>query len=115
MALNLQGTSAYPTMGMNGGTFQGYPVIVSESVPAELMIFIAQRDVFLAEDDGIEIDVSEQASVQMDSAPATPATPLVSFWQQNLIGIRAEHFINWQKRNPAAVQVITAFDPVNRR
>ena len=111
MAINVQGGPAYPTMTPNGGTFMGYPVIVSESVPTALMIFIAQPEVYLSEEDGIEIDVSEQASVQMDSAPATPATPLVSFWQQNLIGIRAEHFINWQKRNPAAVQVITAFAP----
>jgi hypothetical protein len=52
----------------------------------------------------VTLDVSREASVQMDSAPATPPTPLVSFWQQNLVGLRAERFINWKRAANDAVQ-----------
>ena len=31
---------------------------------------------------------------------------LLSLWQHNMIGIRAERYINWGKRRPGAVQFI---------
>jgi hypothetical protein len=43
----------------------------------------------------------------MDSAPATPPTPLVSLWQQNLLALKAERYIWWQRRRAPAVQVIS--------
>ena len=55
------------------------------------------------------LDASNQASLQMDSAPTNPpvaATVMVSLWQMNLVGIRAERFINWSKRRAGAVQYI---------
>jgi hypothetical protein len=45
----------------------------------------------------------------MDSAPdAAPSatTVMVSLWQMNMIGIRAERYINWAKRRAGAVQYI---------
>jgi hypothetical protein len=63
----------------------------------------------MADDGGVNIDVSREASVQMDSAPDNPptaSTVLVSFWQNNLVGIRAERFINWRRRRDAAVAFI---------
>ena len=45
----------------------------------------------------------------MDSAPATPPTPLVSLWQQNMLGIKAERFIYWLRRRDGVVQVISGF------
>jgi len=59
----------------------------------------------------VTIDASEQASLQMDSAPASPAdatTVYVSLWQTNSIGLRAERFINWAKANANAVKYLTA-------
>ena len=47
------------------------------------------------------IDASREASVQMDSAPDNPAlatTVLTSFWQNNLIGLRAERLSIGRKR-----------------
>ena len=67
-----------------------------------------QADVLLASDDSVTVDVSREASVQMDDAPATPATPLVSFWQQNLIGLRCEMFAYWQRARDKGVVLITA-------
>jgi hypothetical protein len=91
----------------------GLPVIVSGNIPVSAgkssIIMVEQKEVLLADEDGIVVDTSSEASVQMDSAPATPPTPLVSLWQQNLLGIKAERFIYWLKRRPGVVQIITNF------
>lgn len=95
-----------------GGTFMGYPVITSQGVPSDsgggLMIFGNAQDILFAEDT-LTLDVSREASLQMDTAPTDPtvaATVMVSLWQRNLVGLRAERFINWQKRRANAVGYI---------
>jgi hypothetical protein len=57
----------------------------------------------------VTIDASTEASLQMDTAPATPPTTLISLWQQNMLGIKAERFIYWMARRAGVVQVITGF------
>lgn len=117
IALSLLRTSqdifAFPTITAEGGTWFGYPVVVSNSVPntvsgGAIVAFVKQNEIFLADDGAVRIDVSNQAAVQMDSAPSGGAQSLVSLWQNNLIGIRAERFINWQRRRDAAVAYIDA-------
>lgn len=104
MKRNANDEAAYPLLTMTGGTWYGLPVIVSNSMvasgsPAELQIaLVTQEEVFLADDGGISIDMSTEASVQMDSAPLAGAQSLVSLWQNNLVGIRAEEYINWAPR-----------------
>ena len=59
----------------------------------------------------IEIDASQEASLQMDSAPASPAdatTVYVSLLQTNTVGLRAERFVNWKRRDANAVKYLTA-------
>jgi len=36
-------------------------------------------------------------------SPETATTVLVSLWQHNLVGIRAERFINWKARRTGSV------------
>jgi hypothetical protein len=75
-------------------------------------VAMVQPDAILyADDGGVTIDVSREASVQMDSAPDNPAlatTVLTSLWQNNLVGLRAERFINWKKARPGCVQYTVA-------
>ena len=42
--------------------------------------------------------MSDQAVVQMDDAPGAPtaATVYRSLWQDNLVGIKVERFVNWK-------------------
>jgi HK97 family phage major capsid protein len=86
------------------GTWYGLPVLVSNAMvtsgsPAELQIaLVTQDEVSLAEEAGIGIDMSTEASVQMNDAPSAGAQSLVSLWQNNLLGIRAEQYINWGAR-----------------
>jgi hypothetical protein len=46
----------------------------------------------------------------MDSTPDSPptaATNMVSLWQQNMVAIKAERFINWAKRRSTSVAMIS--------
>jgi HK97 family phage major capsid protein/HK97 family phage prohead protease len=122
-ALNLSlmrnplGQPEYPTISMTGGTFVGLPVIVSEHVPTGIVALVNASDIYLADDGSVRIDASREASLAMDSAPAmdvgtgSPSTPtaasVVSLWQTNSIGIRAERYVNWMRRRDAAVAYLT--------
>jgi len=100
------------TEAVSQGTSQnlmGIPVITSGNVPAGVIDLLEQTQLMVADDGEVLIDTSTEASVQMDSAPATPPTPLVSFWQQNLLGIKAERFIYWMMRRAAGIVEITGF------
>jgi HK97 family phage major capsid protein len=116
LALNLgmlrtsQDIFAFPGLTASGGTLMGLPVITSTASPAGLLILICAPEIFLADDGGVNIDTSREASVMMDSAAVVGTTAVTSLWQQNLVGIRAERFINWAKRRTAAVQVIDSTD-----
>lgn len=108
----------FPGLSMQGGTLIGYPVIVSEYVTTgsspntDLMIFVNASDIYLADDGQVVVDVSREASLEMTATPSqNAATPtessVVSLWQTNSIGLRAERFINWLRRRDAAVAYIS--------
>lgn len=103
-ALNAFGAPAFPTAANK--VLMGYPVITSSHLDTDEIILVDQAAILLASDDSVTVDVSREASVQMDDAPATPATPLLSFWQQNLIGLRGEMFAYWQRATDKGVVLI---------
>jgi HK97 family phage major capsid protein/HK97 family phage prohead protease len=116
MLVNAFGQPEFPGLTATGGTLFGLPVIASENVPAEggspagnRIVLLKPGEILLADDGGIMLDVSREASVQMNSTPTNPAdasTVMVSLWQNNLVGLRAERFINWVKRRTAAAVII---------
>lgn len=111
MRKNALGQKEYPEMTLLGGTFQGLPVIVSQYVGNRLVLVNAP-DIYLADDGGVAVDMSSEASLEMESEPTgdsmTP-TPveMVSMFQTNSVAIRAERWINWKRRRTAAVAVIS--------
>jgi HK97 family phage major capsid protein len=121
-----QDVFAFPSMSLSGQPgavatvpmLMGIPVLVSGNVPTvagtpvtSSITLLEQSELMVADDGGVTVDTSQEASLQLDSAPATPPTPLVSLWQQNLLGIKAERYIFWLMRRVAAVQEITGFHP----
>ncbi|CAI1701541.1 Predicted phage phi-C31 gp36 major capsid-like protein [Serratia proteamaculans] len=111
MRKNALGQKEYPEMTMLGGTFQGLPAIVSQYVGNQLVLVNAP-DIYLADDGGVAVDMSSEASLEMESTPTgdsiTPTgTELVSMWQTNSVAIRAERWINWKRRRSAAVARVT--------
>lgn len=112
MMRNALGQSEYGNLSMNGGTFGGLPVIVSEYVAPDTVILVNAADIYLADEGGFAVDSSTEASLQMDDAPThnstTPtAAQLVSMFQTNSVAIRAERTINWARRRASSVQIIS--------
>lgn len=115
LMMNPLGQPEFPGVSMNGGTFGGIPVIVSEYVPTvsagALIILVNAQDVWLADDGQVVLSASTEASLQMldnptdNSATATPTT-MVSMFQTDSVALKAERYINWKKRRAQAVQVI---------
>ncbi|MCK2180141.1 phage major capsid protein [Hafnia paralvei] len=111
MKKNALGQKMYPEMTLLGGTFQGLPAIVSQYAGTNLTLLNAP-DIYLADDGGVAVDMSREASLEMESDPTsdsvTPTgTEMVSMFQTNSVAIRAERWINWKRRRTAAVAVIT--------
>lgn len=116
MMQNPLGQSEFPGLTLNGGTFMGVPVIVSDYLPVDsgggMVVLLNASDIWLADDGQVTIDASREASLQMldnptnNSATGTPTT-MVSMFQTNSTAFLAERFINWQRRRASAVSYLT--------
>ncbi len=109
MLTNEFGGRAFPDLAPTGGTIFNLPVVTSNTI-VDQIIAAHTPSILFADDGQTEIDVSEQASLQMETAPDDPAdgnTVYVSLWQRNLIALRAERWINWKVARENAVNVIT--------
>lgn len=111
MLRTTQDIFAFPGITQNGGTFFGIPVVTSNSVPIDTgadtyIVLMNASDILLADEGGITLDVSREASLQIDGAPSDSASTQISLWQKNLVGLRAERMINYRRRRDAAVSVL---------
>jgi hypothetical protein len=126
MTNTISGDLEFPTVSMNGGTLAGLPIITSEFVPAsgsptgDYVVLVNASDIYFADDGGISVDMSREASLQMDDtttmtvgggdtaspSEASTGTSVVSLWQTNSVGFRAERTLNWARRRPSGVQVV---------
>ena len=107
---NLDGSPEFPGVGLNGGTYRGLNFITSNTV-GNMIIAVQPSLVLYADDGAVSIDASREASLQMDSAPMSPAdatTVYVSLFQNNLVALRAERFVNWKRVITNAVKYLTA-------
>jgi HK97 family phage major capsid protein len=115
--MNAFGQPEFPGIGAFGGTFFGLPVITSEATPGDdgsppdrMIVLVKANSIMLADDGQTTLDVSREASLQMNSTPDDPAsatTVFVSLWQNNMVGVRAERWINWLRARTGAVQWIS--------
>jgi HK97 family phage prohead protease/HK97 family phage major capsid protein len=104
------GTPNFPGVGPKGGSANGITIVASNTV-GDKVIGLAADHILLADDGAVTIDVSREASIQMNDAPVSPADPATtvwsSLWQDNLVGLRAERFINWKKAGATSVYYLT--------
>lgn len=110
------GVKIYPNLDMNGGSLEGVPVITSNNATPGTITAFATNEIYLSEDAAPIIDFSKEASIIMDTAPAsadiagtTPAVPVqpVSMFQNDLEAIRIKQLISWQARRvtPVSAQI----------
>lgn len=112
---NPLGQSEFPGLTLNGGTFMGVPVIVSDYMTVDSqggsVVLVNASDIWLADDGQVTIDASQEASLQMldnptnNSASGT-ATSMVSMFQTNSTAFRAERYINWARRRASGVSYL---------
>lgn len=113
------GVKEFPGMTMAGGELEGIPVLASQYIPTGIVAFVSATNIFLADDGGVDIQLSNEASLEMLSSSLTQSVndggspeeatgaSLVSMFQTNSVAIRAERFINWQRRRSTAVYYFT--------
>jgi len=116
MMVNALGQREFNEIGMNGGTLLGIPVITSQHVPSGVVVMVNASDVYLADEGGIRIDMSREASLEMldgsltmDAIGVVPGTAasMVNLWQTNSVGFLAERTINWARRRTASVAYLS--------
>lgn len=116
MMRNPLGQPEFAGLSMMGGTFFGLPVIVSEYVPTvtggAYVALVNAQDIYMADDGGINVDMSREASLEMATDPTMTADSpteqtVVSLWQTNAVGFRAERTINWARRRSSAVALLS--------
>ena len=103
------GSAAFESMGVNGGTIGGINVVVSDGVPANTAVLVDAQQVAAASET-IQLSATTEASVQMNDAPDSPptaSTSMVSLWQMNMVGIKAERYFGIQKLTTTGVAVLT--------
>jgi HK97 family phage major capsid protein/HK97 family phage prohead protease len=113
LMVNALGQPEFPTMTKTGGSIVGIPVIASNYAGrftghGNIVIAVNPNEIFLSDDGQVTVDVSTEASLEMTNTPsqdgsAGTGAQLVSLWQNNLIALRAERFINWKRRRTTAV------------
>ena len=110
VAKNPMGVQIYPGVGIEGGSANGVNIIAS-NVVGDKVIGLAPQYILYADDGGVQIDVSRDATLQMTDTPVNPADPATTVWtsmfQDNLVALRAERFINWKKASATAVYYLT--------
>lgn len=102
------GPTAFPDIRIDGGTLEGIPVIVSQQVPhstsaGSILVLMRQSDIFYADEGGVQIDASQEAGVQMNTAPSNSAASLLSAFQSDLLLLRLRRIVNWQRRHDVSV------------
>lgn len=102
MTTSLGTTPSGISMTPSGGTLLGYQVVVSNSVDADTLVIFKPSEIFLADDGGVTVDASNQATLDM----AGSTSPTFSLWQRNCVGLRAERWITWAKRRSTVVAII---------
>jgi HK97 family phage major capsid protein/HK97 family phage prohead protease len=111
------GAPEFPGITPTGGTLLGFPVVTSENVPSMAgspadgyyIAFILPGEILLADDGGVTIDISREASLIMDTSPDSPetaSTVTINLWQHNMVAIKAERYINWKPRRTTVAGLI---------
>jgi len=107
---NALGQREFPDITMKGGMFEGFPVIASQycatvqgSPTSNIVVLVNAAEIFLADDGGVSVDMSNQATIEMSDDPENDSGTQVNMFQANKIALRAERYINWARGRSSSV------------
>ena len=100
------GNREFPNIEISGGKLAGIPTIVSDYVPDGIVALVSAPDILYADDGGVELAMSTEASLKMVSIPGE-AAEMVSMWQNNLVAFRAEKRVSWMRSPRQCVEYLT--------
>jgi len=96
------------TLTEEGGNYFGTSVICSAA--AGTTITAVKQSRILYADGGLDLSISKNATVQMDSAPMTPPDQTVVYvplWANNQVGFRTIRYANWKKAEATAASLVS--------
>ena len=111
-ATSTSAEAAFPDAAITGGSIGGMEIVVSDALAAG-NVYVIDATAFVASSGDVELNVYDQMSLQMDTAPNSPptlATNVVSLWQLNLVGLVAERYFMVTKVRDSSVAVMTGVD-----
>ena len=108
------GVPNFPNINATGGNLLGDPVYTGDNVTAGDWILMKPSDIWKIGDGGIEVAMSDSATIEQDSAPQgatdTPvaaSATLTSMFQEESIAFKVVRRINFQKRRTGAVALLS--------
>lgn len=114
---NALGQKEFTEITENGGMLEGSPVVTGDNVNENHLVLIKPSDIFRIEGGGVEVSVSEHATIEQSDAPTgdsdTPtdqAEGIVGMFQTESMAIKAVMPINFQRRRESAVAWIKDAD-----
>lgn len=114
---NALGVDAFPSLGAQGGTLKGDPVVTGDNVEGNHIILLKPSDIYRIGDTGLSVEMSTQATIEMSSAPTgesagptAASQAMVSMFQSENVAIKVVRSINFAKRRSTAVTYIRNAD-----
>jgi hypothetical protein len=108
------GSRMFPGMSPTGGTIAGIPALVSDAATAGTIVLFDASQVAVSAG-LIELDRSDVAMLNLDSAPDSPpvaSTSYVNLYTQNMSALRAERFLGAQRLRTTAAASVSGFTGV---
>lgn len=110
LLVNSLGQTEFPNLNSNGGTLLGDQVYTGDNVTGGHWILLKPSDIWKIGDTGLEVSMSDQATIEQNDAPAgagdTPtaaSATLMSLWQTEQVGFKVVRRINYKLRRSGAV------------
>jgi HK97 family phage major capsid protein len=102
------GVPYFPNVQGTGGNVLGLQIVTSNNVPSGYIISMSPESVAVADEGGLQLDVSREASVELDDNATSGNYHLMSAFQSNLVFIRAERYISWARLRAKGVFYLTS-------
>lgn len=114
LLVNALGQPEFVGLNANGGTLLGDQVYTGDNVTPGDWILMKPSDIWKIGDSGVQVSMSDTATIEQDSAPAgesdTPtaaSATLMSMWQTESVAFKVVRHINYAKRRAGAVAVLS--------